>query len=157
MFKKEVYINRRKKLHDAMDKGLVLILGNSDTPMNYPGNIYEFRQDSTFLYFFGLDHPGYAAVMDLESGEDVIFGDDIDISDIIWMGPQPALADKAAKVGISKTLPFAKLYDVMKDAVAKGRKIHFTPPYRTGNMLVMEELLGIKAKDWNAAASLELI
>ena len=157
MFKKEVYINRRKQLHDSMDKGLVLILGNSDTPMNYPGNIFEFRQDSTFLYFFGLDHPGYAAVMDLETGEDVIFGDDIDISDIIWMGPQPALADKASQVGISKTMPFAKLYDVMKEAVAKGRKVHFTPPYRTGNMLVMEELLGIKAKDLKAAASMELI
>jgi Xaa-Pro aminopeptidase len=157
MFKKEVYINRRKRLHEAMNDGIVLILGNSDSPMNYPGNIYEFRQDSTFLYFFGLDHPDYAAVLDLDSGEDMIFGNDIDIDDIIWMGPQPALADLAAEVGVQKTAAFAKLYDYVKEAVAKGRKVHFLPPYRAHNKLILEELTGIKAANLKEAASVELI
>lgn len=157
MFNKEVYTDRRKRLHNTMNEGIALILGNEEAPMNYPDNTYHYRQDSTFLYFFGIDHPGFAGVMDFDSGEDIIFSDDVSMDDIIWMGPQPSVKDQSAEVGISKTKPFNSLFDYVKDAVAKGRKVHFTPPYRSHNMIVIEELTGIKAKDTKAAASEELI
>lgn len=157
MFKKEVYIDRRERLHKSMSNGVVLILGNNDASMNYPGNIYHYRQDSTFLYFFGLDHPGFAGVMDLDEGKDIIFGNDVDIDDIIWMGPQPSVKDQAAEVGIENTQSFNALFDYIKKAMEQGRKIHFLPPYRAKNMILLEELVGIKAKDTKAAASVELI
>ena len=102
MFKKEIYINRRKRLMEKLGCGIVLFLGNGESPMNYPDNTYHFRQDSSFLYFFGLDFPGLAAVLDVESGDQVIFGDDVDINDIIWMGPQESLSVKASRVGVGE-------------------------------------------------------
>jgi Xaa-Pro aminopeptidase len=130
MFEKNTYIKRRKALKNSNLSGLALILGNVDSPMNYLANTFHFRQDSSFLYFFGLDFPGLAGVFDFDSGEEIIFGDDVDIEDIIWMGPQVSLQENAAKAGVEKTAPFKKLFDFTKEAIKKGRKIHFLPPYR---------------------------
>ena len=130
MFDKSVYISRRKRLLAQMKDGIVLLLGNSEASCNYPDNQYQFRQDSSFLYFFGLDKPDLAAVLDVESGEEILFGNDVDIDDIIWMGPQPLLADQAAEVGVNRTAPFAKLADCLKAAQQQGRTIHILPPYR---------------------------
>jgi Xaa-Pro aminopeptidase len=157
MFSKEVYQKRRNSLHQKINSGVVVLLGNNDSPMNYPGNIYEFRQDSTFLYFFGLDHPGYAAVMDIDENKDIIFGNDIDIDDIIWMGPQPSIKDKAAEVGVSETRPFSNIIDYVQTALKLGRKVHFLPPYRADNKIFLEELTGIKPSNQKAEASVELI
>ncbi len=157
MFSKETYQNRRKALHQKMNSGVVLLLGNNDSPMNYPGNIYEFRQDSTFLYFFGLDHPGFAAVMDIDEDKDIIFGNDIDIDDIIWMGPQPTVKEMAADVGVADTKPFNSLFDYIKNALKNGRKVHFLPPYRADNKILLEELTQIKPAAQKSAASVELI
>ena len=96
MFSKEIYTNRRNNLKKGIESGILLFLGNSEASMNYAANTYGFRQDSTFLYFFGLKDPDFAAIIDVESGEEIIFGNDVDIDDIIWMGPQPAVKDKAA-------------------------------------------------------------
>ncbi|MBR5056923.1 MAG: aminopeptidase P N-terminal domain-containing protein, partial [Bacteroidales bacterium] len=125
MFDKSVYIARRKVLASKISSGVVLMLGNSEAGCNYTDNTYVFRQDSTFLYYFGLDKPDLAAVIDVESGEEIIFGDDVEIGDIIWMGPQPFLKDQAAEVGVAKTAPLAKLEDYVKEAAAKGRTVHF--------------------------------
>lgn len=157
MFKKEVYIERRKQLHSSMSSGIVIILGNNEAPMNYPQNTYHFRQDSTFLYFFGINQPSYAAIMDLDENKDIIFANDVEIDDIIWMGPQPSIADQAKEVGIANTRPFNDLFTYVQSAVKQGRKVHFTPPYRADNMILLEELTGIKAKDTKASASIELI
>ncbi len=157
MFNKEVYQGRRQRLHGLMKSGIGLFLGNIDSPMNYGGNTYPFRQDSSFLYFFGLDHPGYAAICDFDEGKDIIFGDDIDIEDIIWMGPQPEISELAAKVGIEETTPFKNLFNFISSAISKGRKIHFLPPYRPENKLMLEELTGIKAAETKAKASLEFV
>ena len=113
-----------------MKTGLALFIGNIDSPINYPANAYHFRQDSDFLYFFGLDIPGFAGLMDFDSGKDWIFGNDFDMDDIIWMGPQPTVKDLAQKCGVTDTAPVSKLEGVIKDAVSKKRKIHFLPPYR---------------------------
>ena len=157
MFETSVYKNRRARLKEKVKSGWVLILGNGEAPANYTDNTYKFRQDSSFLYFFGLNQPGFAGVIDIDSGDEYLFGNDVDMDDIIWMGPQPSVKDMAARAGVSKTAPFARLADCMKTAISQGRRIHFLPPYRFRNMLLLEELLGIRPALVKNYASLELI
>jgi Xaa-Pro aminopeptidase len=157
MFNRETYIARRLQLKQKISDGIILLMGNVDSPMNYADNTYYFRQDSTFLYFFGLDFQKLAGVIDTETGEEIVFGDDVEIEDIIWMGPQIALKEKAEKVGISKTEPFKKLQQVIEKAISSGRKIHFTPPYRAENKILLNELLGISISKLKAYSSVELI
>ena len=157
MFNRETYITRRQKLKQRITDGIILLLGNVDSPMNYTDNTYYFRQDSSFLYFLGLDFQGLAGVIDTETGDDIIFGDDVDIEDIIWMGPQIALKEKAEKVGVTRTEPYKNLQAVIEKAISSGRKVHFLPPYRAENKLLLNELLGISVSKLKAYASVELI
>ena len=157
MFDKAIYIKRRQTLQRKNLSGIALLFGNIDSPMNYKDNTFHFRQDSTFLYFFGLDIPGLAGVIDFDLGEEYVFGNDVDIEDIIWMGPQVSLAENAAKAGIKKTAPFSKLSDFILKTIRQGRQIHFLPPYRAENKMLLEKLTGIKAHKINDYASLELI
>ena len=157
MFAKEIYINRRNSLMQKMGNGLILLLGNSEASTNYPSNTYKFRQDSSFLYFFGLNEPDLAAILDPQSGEQILFGNNVDIDDIIWMGPQPTIAEKGEKIGISKTEPLSKLADYVNEAKKGGRKVHFLPPYRNYNKIWLNDLLGIPVSSLKAEASLELI
>lgn len=157
MFDKSVYINRRERLIKKMSGGLILILGNGEAPANYTDNTYKFRQDSSFLYFFGLNQPGFAGIMDVDSGETCLFGNDVDMDDIIWMGPQPSVREQAAGVGVANSAPFARLAEVLRAAIAQGRRIHFLPPYRFRNMILLEDLLGIHHSLLKEYASLELI
>lgn len=157
MFESSVYKNRRKKLLEKMSGGLVLIPGNGEAPANYPDNTYKFRQDSSFSYFFGLNLPGFAGVLDVDAGKEYIFGNDVDIDDIIWMGPQPLVKDLAAKAGVETTFPFSELAACLKEAISKGRRIHFLPPYRFRNVVLLEDLLGIHHSLIKNYASLELI
>jgi Xaa-Pro aminopeptidase len=157
MFKSETYIARRKALKEKMTGGIVLLTGNVDVPMNYADNTYHFRQDSSFLYFFGLDFQGLSGVIDIDSGEEIIFGNDVEIEDIIWMGPQIPLREKAEAVGIHKTQPAKALFDVITKAIQSGRKIHTLPPYRAENKLFLSKLLGILPSRLKAYSSLELI
>lgn len=157
MFSSNVYLNRREKLRQIMKDGIVIILGNNESSMNYPDNTYKYRQDSNFLYFFGLDHPGYAGVLDIDANEDIIFGDDVDIADIIWMGPQPSVKEMASKVAISNTKSFSSLESFVKDAISKGRKVHFLPPYRYDNIFMLEQLTGIHNTKIKENVSMELV
>jgi Xaa-Pro aminopeptidase len=157
MFSKETYQNRRAQLRKHVKDGIILLLGNVDVPMNYRANTYKFRQDSTFLYFFGIDHQGMAGVMDLDSGQDTLFGNDVTLDDIIWMGPQPLVSEKASRVGANHSAPFARLFEVAEEARKAGRTIHFLPPYRAENKILLEELLGITPQEQGAKASVELI
>ena len=119
MFSRNIYVSRRQKLIKSVKEGLLLFLGNGEAPLNYSDNQYTFRQDSTWLYYFGIDKPDMAAIIDVESGEEKIFGDDVDIDDIIWMGPQPSVASQAEEVGVSRTAPLADLDRVVKAALGK--------------------------------------
>lgn len=157
MFKKEVYVSRRNQLKSKISGGIALFLGNMESPMNYPANTFHFRQDSSFLYFFGLDFPGLAGIIDFDNGEDYIFGNDVDIDDIIWMGPQVTIQENAAKAGVSKTAPLAKLNDLVSAAIRQGRKVHILPPYRGENKIWLEQLLGISASRVAEYASVDLI
>ena len=157
MFAKEIYISRRKRLMQKIDNGIILLLGNSEASTNYPANTYKFRQDSTFLYFFGHNEPDLAAILDPQSGEEILFGNNVDMDDIIWMGPQPTIAEKGEKVGISHTEPFAALGKYLQKAQSEGRKVHFLPPYRNYNKILLNSLLNIPIANLKAEASLELI
>ena len=157
MFAKDIYVGRRAKLMESVEKGIILLLGNSEASCNYPSNTYKFRQDSSFLYFCGLNQPDMAAVIDVESGEQVLFGNDVDIDDIIWMGPQVSVAEMAQSVGIEKSAPMADLHGYVAKAVAAGRKVHFLPPYRNFNKILLNSLLNIPIANLKAEASAELI
>jgi len=143
MFAENVYIERRKRLREQVGSGIILFLGNEESPMNYPDNPYPFRQDSSFLYFFGLDFPGLAAIIDVDEEKECVFGEDLTVDDIIWMGPQPSLKDKCQKTGISETAKVDHLQTVLKKAAEQGRRIHYLPPYRPGNVLKIQRMLGI--------------
>lgn len=157
MFPATVYIERRERLRTQIESGLILFLGNEESPMNYADNPYPFRQDSSFLYFFGLDSPGLAAVIDVDEGAEYVFGDDLTVNDIIWMGPQPPLREKCQQIGISRTAPRARLRELLAKAVQKGRTIHFLPQYRPENILRTQKLLGIGPATVQSRASEMLI
>ncbi len=157
MFPSTVYSDRRKKLRDHLSGGLILFLGNQEVPFNYPANTYSFRQDSNFSYFFGLDHPDLAGVIDLDGGHDWIFGNDVDIDDIIWMGKQPSIKDQAIRVGVTNSAPLKDLNALIADARAKGRQIHYAPAYRGETIIWLSDLLGIHHLELKKNASEDLI
>ena len=144
MFTKEVYVRRRQtllaKMREAGQSGLVLFVGNAEAPAQYKDNCYKWRQDSSWLYFLGLDEPLMAAVLSIDSGEEILFADDVDIDDIIWMGPQPSVESKAALVGISRHRPYGELAGWLQER-AKGRPVHFLPPSRYFNTMKLQQLL----------------
>jgi Xaa-Pro aminopeptidase len=157
MFDSEIYVGRRNRLREQVESGLLLFLGNEESPMNYPANPFHFRQDSSFLYFFGLDSPSLAAVIDVDEERDVIFGNDVSMEDIIWMGELPSMKERAALVGVTNTAPLAQLDETINEAKNKGRTIHCLPPYRPENVLKIIQLLGIGPTEVKSQASKELI
>ncbi len=154
MFDKKVYIERRNKLKEMLKEGVVLFLGNNEVAMNYPANPYRFRQDSTFLYFFGLDEPGLSAIINIDEDEEIIFGNELTIDDIIWMGNLPTLKEKAELCGVKKTMPSNSLNDYIKK---RKDKVMFIPPYRDDVKIKISELLAIPLEDVKKRASIELI
>ncbi len=157
MFDKSVYTRRREQLKKELQSGVALFIGNVDAAFNYPANQYHFRQDSNFSYFFGLDNPGFAGVVDVDNNNDYIFGNDVDIDDIIWMGKQPLVKDLAAQVGVEQSFPYSELAGWISKALKEGRKVHFLPPYRGETIIELSALLGIPNAEVKAAASVELI
>ncbi len=157
MFGTQTYVQRRKKLLSQVDSGLLLFLGNNDVGMNYKANTYHFRQDSNFLYFFGIDQAGLAAVIDLDEGTETIFGNDLSLDDIVWMGPQPTLAELSSQVGVANVKPSSDLSEVIKKANKDGRKVHYLPPYRYDNMFKLNDMLGIAIGELKQNASVDFI
>ncbi len=157
MFNKEVYTERRNKLKAELGSGIGLFMGNVDASFNYPANVYHFRQDSHFLYFFGLKNPGFAGVIDFETGEEIIFGNDFDIDDIIWMGVQPKVSELASRAGINESRPYDELSKYLADAKYNGRKIHYLPTYRGETVIELSNLLGISNADVKSGPSEDLI
>lgn len=157
MFETNVYINRRNRLKDLLKKGVALFPGNHECAMNYPANTYHFRQDSSFLYFFGLDQPGLAGLIDFESEDDYIFGNDVTMEDIVWMGNQPLMVNRAAQAGINKTLPFGKLPGFISKLARQGKKIHYLPPYRGETFIQLSDLLNTPVNRIKEETSVDLI
>lgn len=157
MFKSTTYTHRRTRLKNQIQSGLILIMGNHEVGMNYTANTYRFRQDSNFLYFFGLDMPVLAGLIDVDKDETTIFGNELTMEDVVWEGSKPALSDLAQQVGVSQTQPYKKLAKVLKAAKASGRDIHFLPPYRHDNIIRLHEWLDIPLKAVKNEASIDLI
>ncbi len=155
MFRQEIYIERRKKLKENLKSGIAIFPGNNESPINYPSNPYHFRQDSSFLYFWGLDEPGLFAAIDLDNGDEIIFGDNRTLDDVIWMGPTRSVNEKAENVGVKKTAPTKEFANFVKDALSKNRKVHFLPQYRADNRFFLSELLGINYHELNKHSSRE--
>ncbi len=155
MFSTQVYSDRRERLKTRFRDGLLLFLGNDDSPMNYADNAYPFRQDSSFLYYFGIDQPGYAAVIDLDHDRTVVFGNDLSIEDIVWTGVLPTVAELASAVGVTETAPASALATYLQKA--KEHPIRFLPPYRPEHRLKLHGMLGLPLESLDAQASLELI
>lgn len=151
MFSKEIYIGRRAELLSRMAerqaKGIAIFLGNADAPQNYRGNDYKFRQESCFLYYWGVDEPMFAAVLDLESGQSCLYGDDVDIDDIIWMGPQPSVASRASRIGAGQSKPYAAFDQDVMAAVRLGRQVHFLPASRYYNAMKIAALVGLQPQE----------
>ena len=158
MFEKETYIRRRAQLKKLVGSGVVVLFGNNESPANYPANGYApFRQDSSFLYYFGQHRDGLVGVIDIDNDEEWLFGDDIDVEDIVWMGYTPSVADLAAEVGVSKTAPMSKLKDIVNCKSSNGKSYHFLPPYRYDTKIQIMDLLGIHPSQQKEKASLALI
>ena len=158
MFSKETYIRRRAELKKLVGEGIIVLFGNNESPANYPANGYTpFRQDSTFLYYFGQHRDGLVGIIDIDNDEEWLIGDDIDVEDIVWMGYTPSVADLAAEVGISKTATMAELRSICCCGTATNKTIHFLPPYRHDTKIQILDLLGIHPSKQKEAASLKLI
>lgn len=158
MFSKQTYMSRRNELKRLVGSGVIILFGNNESPCNYPSNAYSpFRQDSSFLYYFGLAQPGLVGVIDVDNDSELLFGDDIDIEDIVWYGSVDSVSQMAASVGVAQTAPMSALSQFCSQARAAGRTLHFLPPYRHDTMLTITDLLGIHHSRQRDEASLILI
>lgn len=155
MFGKETYIQRRATLKKNVGSGVLLFIGNDEHGLNYESNTFRYRQDSSFLYYFGLSFAGLAAVIDIDENKEIIFGDELTMDDIVWMGDQPTLREKCDRIGVEYTQPYASIADYLKQCMAKGRKIHYLPPYRPEHKLKLMDWLGVVPA--NQEASLPFI
>ncbi len=156
MFSRDTYVSRRTALASRFDSGLLVLPGNNESPMNYADNCYTFRQDSTFLYYFGLDQPELAAIIDVDAGTATLFGDELTIEHIVWMGDLPTIAERAERVGVSDTRPGADVARTVTEARAAGRDVHYLAPYRADTTLWLAELLGVAPAEVEAGASTDL-
>ena len=158
MFDKQTYVNRRAKLKSLVKDGIIILFGNNESPCNYPSNgYYPFRQDSSFLYYFGLNRDGLVGVIDIDNNSETVFGNDIDIEDIVWYGSVDSVHDLAAQVGVEHTAPMRALKNTCNEALRQKRRIHFLPPYRHDIKIQIFDLLGIHPVQQKEAASMELI
>ena len=157
MFSKNTYLERRERLKSMMGGGLLLFFGNNEAPANYPANGYKFRQDSSFLYYFGLQREGLVGVIDCDNDRETLVGDDIDIEDIIWTGYVPSVKELGESVGVAHAAPMAELQTMINRAKASGQTVHYLPPYRHDHMIQIADLLGIHPLQTREQASVQLI
>ncbi len=157
MFTPEIYTARRAALRKKLKSGVILLPGNLDSPINYPANAYDFRQDSNFLYYFGLAQPGFVGVIDVDRDTDCLYADEWTMDDLIWMGPQPTVRERAALAGVGSAGSLQELAATLNSAIKKGRKVHYLPPYRSATKLQLSAWLGIAAERLKDHISRDLI
>lgn len=157
LFSKSTYVERRNELKKLVGSGLIVLFGNNDSPANYPSNTYKFRQDSSFLYYFGLHRNGLVGVIDVDNDREYLVGDEIDIEDIVWYGSVTSVAEMAEMTGVARTAAMRELPAIVESAKVQGEEVLFLPPYRFDNQIQIMDLLGIHPSQQKAAASLKLI
>ena len=153
MLSKEVYVNRRKKLKENFEDGLILIMGNNFSPLDCEDNTYPFIQDATFKYYFGIEHDGLIGIIDIDKNEEIIFGNDYTMSDIVWMGKQKFLKELAVEVGIEKFLEKEEL----KKYLENRKNIRFTNQYRVDNIMYLSSILNINPFEFDKNTSFDLV
>jgi Xaa-Pro aminopeptidase len=154
MFSKETYAARRAALRSKMIGGIVILMGNDEVGMNYADNTYHFRQDSTFLYYFGISRPGLIGILDARTREDYIFGDDAGIDSIVWTGPQPSIQSLAEATGAASGQSLDELKEYIKTSRLDGRYVHYLPAYRPEHKMKLMNLLRIMPWDYHSSAML---
>ncbi len=157
MFSKETYTARREVLRQSVSSGVILLLGNEEAGMNYRDNWYHFRQDSSFLYYIGLNQASLAAIIDIDENTTTVYGDELTVDDIVWTGPLPSIAAQASDAGISHTAAHNEVIKALQTAQQKGRDIHFLPPYRDEHTVKLHHWLGLTVAEVADKASLPLI
>jgi len=158
LFDKQVYADRRQTLKQTTGAdGLILLMGNEESRMNYKDNTYLFRQDSSFLYYFGLDVAGLAAIIDTDTGEEVVFGNELTIDDIVWTGTLPTVKEMAGMVGVANTSPYKDITHYIHKAITSGRPVHILPPYRPENKIKLAAWLNTGLNDITRYVSVKLI
>ena len=158
MFDTATYIRRRNELKKLVKEGIIILFGNNESPANFPNNgYYPFRQDSSFLYYFGLQRDGLVGIIDIDNDKDILVGNDIDIEDIVWYGSVASMTEMMQRCGAQETLPMKALKTICNEALGKHRKIHFLPPYRHDIKIQVFDLLGVHPIQQKEAASMELI
>jgi Xaa-Pro aminopeptidase len=157
MFTKDVYSSRRSRLKSKIQNGIIFFPGNDEVPYNYRANTYRFRQDSNFSYFFGLNEPGLNGIIDIDESSEILFGDNIDLEDIIWMGNLPNMEERAFNVGVQNCLPARNLNGYLQDALNKGRTVHILPQHRASIKLKLSDIFNVKPEDIDQMRSVALI
>lgn len=158
MYSKETYVSRRAELKKLVKSGVIILFGNNNSPANYPNNGYHpFRQDSSFLYYFGLNRDGLVGVIDVDNDIETLIGDDISIDDIVWYGSVDSVHDMAEQVGVKNSAPMKSLKTICNDAMRQKRRIHFLPPYRADIKIQIFDLFGIHPNQQKESASMDLI
>ncbi|WP_336514676.1 aminopeptidase P family protein [Pollutibacter soli] len=145
MFELNTYVERRRMLAEQVGEGILFFPGNIQSSMSYKDNHYPFRQDSSFLYFFGIDLPGLDATIDAATGETILYGEEPTEDDLVWTGPVTPLTEMAERVGIKKVRPCVQLHRDLAGLKQKHNRIHWLPPYRPETFLKIQELLQVEA------------
>lgn len=154
MFSTKTYQNRREVLKESVSNGVILLLGNIENPINFEHNAYPFRQDSSFLYYVGIQSPGLAVIIDIDEQTEIVFGDELSMDDIVWTGRQETLYAKSTKSGVADVRSYHLLTDYLEKVLKAGRKVHYLPPYQSHNKILLSRLLGITLDEISPSAEL---
>jgi Xaa-Pro aminopeptidase len=152
LFDASIYVNRRKALMHAMGNGVLFFPGSVDQPINYKANTYPFRQDSTFLYYFGFAQSGLAGIIDADTGKSILVGNDAEVEDVIWIGPQTSMDDRIKLIGADEYL---KTDDLPK--WFSGKTVQYLPPHHTDRLFYLSYILGKTTMEISEGHSMKLV
>lgn len=150
------YRDRCRRLREAVPDGEILLVGNLPISRNYADSHLPFRQDSSFLYYTGVSHPGLALVIH-EDGEATLYGPTPHPDDVVWFGPHPGLADMAAAAGVANHRAVEELGTTIRSFQSTGVTVHYLPPYRADRRIQLSHLFGRSLEAVDSGSSSELV
>ena len=152
----ERYVRRRQSLREAVREGVILIPA-STTAWRSADNRWPFRQSSHLLYLVPIIRPGLLLALDVDNGRDILFAPAEDPDDLVWHGPNPAIREEAAAVGIDDVRDGSDLPQFLNEVRGVGRPIHLPPIFQPGVREEVAGWLGIAPEGVQARVSEELI
>lgn len=158
IFDKKVFENRRKELNKTMKTGVILLLGNDNSPIDCVAHSYRFRQDSIFSYYTGIDKtPSVSLLIDIDNNTETLFANDYSTEDQMWTGPLPPFSEKAKKTGINDSRSTSELKPIIEKIISSKREIHYPPTCKGEIIIKLSSLLGKPVALINNEASQKLI